>query len=49
MPLTLELRAFVDAIAQKSHDMRSLETGVTIVKLIAAAEEAAQHANTGVA
>lgn len=42
MPLTLELRAFVEAIAQKSRDMQSLEAGVTIVKLIAAAEEAAR-------
>ena len=40
MPLTLELRAFVDAIAQKSNSIQSLETGVAIVKLITAAETA---------
>lgn len=42
MPLTQELRAFIDAIAQKSTSTQSLNTGVTIVKLIAAAEEAAK-------
>jgi len=38
MPLTLELRAFVDAITQKSKSTKSLDTGVAIVKLIARAE-----------
>lgn len=42
MPLTLELRAFVDAITQKPSSTTSLESGVRIVKLIAAAEEAAR-------
>lgn len=40
LPLTNELRAFIDAVTSKSQDRTSLDLGVSIVSLIAQAEAA---------
>jgi UDP-N-acetylglucosamine 3-dehydrogenase len=49
LPLTLELRAFVDAVAAGAKDRSQLEAAVTVTRAIAAAERSAAEGGTAVA
>jgi UDP-N-acetylglucosamine 3-dehydrogenase len=48
MPLTLELRAFVDAVHSGATDASHLETGMAVTRIIAAAEISARNGGAAV-